>query len=86
MKEGQLLALQVLRDVMEEKLNSKNIQLAQIVVGEKFKILTQEEVEPLVEQLEPPPGASTTTETTASTAQSSVPGTTIVSGSEQSGA
>ncbi|KAJ3415810.1 proteasome component pup2 [Chytridiales sp. JEL 0842] len=44
LREGKVLALKVLKQVMEEKLNSTNVQVASVTAAEGFRILKEEEV------------------------------------------
>jgi len=59
--EAQILVLRVLKQVMEEKLDHHNVQLAKITT-EGFEILTEEKLQPLIEammaQLAPAPTAA----------------------------
>jgi len=49
--EAQKLVLKVLKQVMEEKLNSTNIELALVDKTKGFRILKPAEVAPLIEDL-----------------------------------
>ncbi len=49
--EAQKLVLKVLKQVMEEKLNSTNIELAVVDKAKGFRILKPEEVAPLIDEL-----------------------------------
>jgi 20S proteasome subunit alpha 5 len=49
--EAQKLVLKVLKQVMEEKLNSTNIELAVVDKAKGFRILKPDEVAPLIEDL-----------------------------------
>ena len=59
---AKVLALKVLKQVMEEKLDEKNVQIAQVVPRQGYSILTQAELSELIKQIEP---ASTTEESTS---------------------
>lgn len=60
LQEAELLALKVLRQVMEEKLSADNVQLATVTPSKapdgrpsgQFKILDQAELAALVEQID----------------------------------
>lgn len=60
---AKVLALKVLKQVMEEKLDDKNVQIAQVVPRQGYSILTQTELQGLIAQIEPAPaeGESGTT-------------------------
>lgn len=51
LKEAEKLALKVLKQVMEEKLNSTNVQLASVTPKDGYKILPPELLEPLIAEL-----------------------------------
>lgn len=48
LREAQHLVLRVLKQVMEEKLDHHNIQLAQVTKETGFKILTEDELQELI--------------------------------------
>lgn len=49
--EAETLVLKTLKQVMEEKLDSKNVQLASVVPGRGFRIYGDEEMGTIVERL-----------------------------------
>lgn len=49
--EANTLALKVLKQVMEEKLDENNVQLAQVTPEGGFKILTEAELKAAIETL-----------------------------------
>jgi 20S proteasome subunit alpha 5 len=49
--EAQLLALKILKQVMEEKLNATNVQIASVPLGGNFKIASEAEIQALIGQL-----------------------------------
>lgn len=49
LKEAHALALQVLKQVMEEKLDENNVQLAQVTKEKGFQILGEQELKELIE-------------------------------------
>ncbi|ORY07443.1 N-terminal nucleophile aminohydrolase [Basidiobolus meristosporus CBS 931.73] len=51
LQEAETLALKVLKQVMEEKLNSINVELASIVPGEKFRLYNKAELEEVIARL-----------------------------------
>ncbi len=51
MEEAIKLGVATLKQVMEEKLNSGNIQLATVTLAGGFQILTKEQVEVVIESL-----------------------------------
>lgn len=60
LKEAETLALVILRQVMEEKISNKNVELAVITAQEKkFRIVTSEDLETLITEL-PAPSHPTT--------------------------
>lgn len=52
LEEAQVLALKVLKQVMEEKLDHNNVQLAQSVPGQKFEILSKDKLQQVITRLE----------------------------------
>jgi len=50
--EAEVLALRTLKQVMEEKLDSKNVQLASVTKEKGFRIYEDEEMSRVVERLE----------------------------------
>lgn len=52
MQEAELLVLKVLKQVMEEKLDSRNAQLSSVTLDKGFKIYNDEEMAAVVERLE----------------------------------
>ena len=52
LEEAEVLALKTLKQVMEEKLDSKNVQLASVTKEKGFRIYTDEEMEGVVGRLE----------------------------------
>ncbi|KAG8836204.1 proteasome component pup2 [Serendipita sp. 411] len=59
--EGHHLVLRVLKQVMEEKLDHHNIQLAQVTKENGFQILTESELQDLINSMPPAPAPGTTT-------------------------
>lgn len=55
LEEAQVLVLKVLKQVMEEKLDSNNVQLCQVIPNVKrgYKILSEEELKAAIERLQP---------------------------------
>lgn len=51
LKEAQVLALKVLKQVMEEKLSPMNVQLACVTAEHGFKILGEAEIKAIVDEL-----------------------------------
>ena len=51
LQEAQILVLRVLKQVMEEKLDSKNVQLASVTKDKGFRIYTDQEMEEVVGRL-----------------------------------
>jgi 20S proteasome subunit alpha 5 len=51
LNEATVLSLKVLKQVMEEKLTSSNIQVANVTKENGFKILTESQISEFVEQL-----------------------------------
>jgi 20S proteasome subunit alpha 5 len=51
LREAHHLILKVLKQVMEEKLDHHNIQLAQVTKEDGFKILTEEELQVLIDSM-----------------------------------
>jgi len=49
--EAEVLVLKTLKQVMEEKLDSKNVQLASVTKAKGFQIYTDEEMEQVVGRL-----------------------------------
>ena len=52
LKEAETLTLRTLKQVMEEKLDAKNVQLSSITKDKGFRIYTDEEMKECVSQLE----------------------------------
>ncbi|ODQ66451.1 N-terminal nucleophile aminohydrolase [Nadsonia fulvescens var. elongata DSM 6958] len=52
LKEAELLVLKTLKQVMEEKLDSKNVQLASVTADKGFRIFSEDEMKVLVDDLE----------------------------------
>ena len=52
LKEAHILTLRVLKQVMEEKLDSKNVQLASVTRDNGFRIYGDEEMGAVVARLE----------------------------------
>lgn len=52
LEEAEILVLKVLRQVMEEKLDAKNVQLSCVTKESGFKIYTDEEMAAVVSRLE----------------------------------
>ena len=51
MEQAETLALQTLKQVMEEKINSTNIEIAAVTVDKPFHIYSAEQVEDLLSRL-----------------------------------
>jgi len=51
LKEAEALALQTLKQVMEEKINPKNVEIASISVGGSFKFYSEDELQAILERL-----------------------------------
>ena len=51
LEEAQILILRVLKQVMEEKLDQHNVQLAQVTKENGFEILTEEKLQTLIETM-----------------------------------
>jgi len=51
LEEAQILILRVLKQVMEEKLDQHNVQLAQVTKEKGFEILTEEKLQTLIESM-----------------------------------
>ena len=51
LEEAETLVLKTLKQVMEEKLDSKNVQLASVTKDKGFRIYTDEEMSVVVERL-----------------------------------
>lgn len=49
--DAQLLAVKILKQVMEEKLNATNVQVAVVSAAASFKIFNESEVQSLISQL-----------------------------------
>jgi len=52
LKEAEKLALQTLKQVMEEKISATNVEIASVELGHKFRIYSAEELEAILSQLE----------------------------------
>lgn len=52
LEEGQVLALKVLKQVMEEKLDHNNVQLAQVLPSKGFMIMNEEELKVVIARTE----------------------------------
>jgi len=52
LEEAETLVLKTLKQVMEEKLDSKNVQLASVTKEKGFRIYSEEEMGTVVERLE----------------------------------
>lgn len=52
LEQAQVLALKVLKQVMEEKLDHNNVQLAQVVPGKGFAIMNEEELKAVIARSE----------------------------------
>lgn len=48
--DAEALTLRTLKQVMEEKLDENNVQLARVVPGQDFKILSTEELKQTIER------------------------------------
>jgi len=55
LKEAETLALQTLKQVMEETISSTNVEIASITVAKKFKIYNTEELSAILSRLEDNP-------------------------------
>lgn len=51
LKDAENLALKVLKHVMEEKLNSTNIQVASVTVAKGFRIYSEQELQQVISSL-----------------------------------
>lgn len=51
LEEAEILVLKTLRQVMEEKLDSKNVQLARVTKGEGFRVYGDDEMKKVVQRL-----------------------------------
>jgi len=51
LKEAEMLALQTLKQVMEEKISSTNVEIASVAVGKTFRIYSSEELEEVLKAL-----------------------------------
>lgn len=51
LEEAELLVLKTLKQVMEEKLDSKNVQLASVTKDKGFQIYADEEMKKVVDKL-----------------------------------
>jgi 20S proteasome subunit alpha 5 len=51
LEEAELLAIKILKQVMEEKLTSTNIQIATVTKADGFKILPDSHVESIIKKL-----------------------------------
>lgn len=51
LKEAELLALKILKQVMEEKLDCKNAQLASVTVDGGFQIYSDEKTDAIIQEL-----------------------------------
>jgi len=51
LKEAETLALQTLKQVMEEKISSTNVEIASVAVGQGFRIYSSEELEEVLKTL-----------------------------------
>jgi 20S proteasome subunit alpha 5 len=58
--EAQHLVLRVLKQVMEEKLDHHNIQLAQVTKEKGFQILTESQLQELIDSMPAAPAPGTT--------------------------
>lgn len=52
LEQAQVLALKVLKQVMEEKLDHNNVQLAQVVPDKGFAIMSEEELKAVIARSE----------------------------------
>ncbi|KDE08879.1 proteasome subunit alpha type-5 [Microbotryum lychnidis-dioicae p1A1 Lamole] len=52
LEEARSLALKILKQVMEEKLDHSNVQLAQVLPEKGFQILDEAELKPIIEKIE----------------------------------
>jgi 20S proteasome subunit alpha 5 len=59
LKEAEKLALQVLKQVMEEKISATNVEIASIAVGRPFRIYSNEELEAVLKTLDDTQSSST---------------------------
>jgi len=53
LEEAQVLTLKVLKQVMEEKLDEHNVQLAQVLPDGGFSILSEDEIKKVIAKIEP---------------------------------
>jgi 20S proteasome subunit alpha 5 len=52
LQEAETLALQILKAVMEEKINSTNVEIASITVAHpRFRVYGKDEVQTIIDQL-----------------------------------
>lgn len=51
LKEASVQALSILKQVMEEKLNSTNVELATVTKAENFKMFSKDEIEELIKEV-----------------------------------
>ena len=51
LQEAQLLTLRVLKQVMEEKLDHHNVQLAQVTPGKGFEILNETSLKAIIDTM-----------------------------------
>ncbi len=51
LKEAEVLALQTLKQVMEEKISATNVEIASVEVGKSFRIYTTNELEQILAHL-----------------------------------
>lgn len=58
--EAHHLVLRVLKQVMEEKLDHHNIQLAQVTEAGGFHILSEDELQALIDSMPPAPAPGAT--------------------------
>lgn len=52
LEEAQVLTLKVLKQVMEEKLDENNVQLAIVTPTQRFSILKKEQLKGVIDQIE----------------------------------
>lgn len=52
LEEAKVLTLKVLKQVMEEKLDENNVQLAVVTPTSRFEILTKEKLKEVIEKIE----------------------------------
>ena len=62
LQEAKVLTLKVLKQVMEEKLDENNVQLALVTPKQRFSILGKEELREVIDKVESTPAASETPE------------------------